>query len=86
MAKKQKLKLLMNIGKLDADQLGLDHSLEGESVTVDEKTAEILVKNGCWPPSLAEITSDLTAGTSGAKASTEDPNAAASKSKPSSHK
>lgn len=46
MAKKQKLKLLMNIGKLDADQLGLDHSLEGESVSVDEKTAEILVKNG----------------------------------------
>jgi 5-methylcytosine-specific restriction endonuclease McrA len=89
MAKKQKLKLLLNIGKLDADQLGLDHSLEGESVTVDEKTAEILVKNG-WAsksgeldpeavltspsttagiasrPGVAEITSDLTAGTSAA--------------------
>lgn len=42
-----KLKLLLNIGKQDNEKLGLDKTLEGETVNVtDQKIADFLIAKG----------------------------------------
>ena len=41
-----KLKLVLNIGTIDDRRLGLTKTLEGETVTVDEKVGTELLKKG----------------------------------------
>lgn len=45
-----KLTLTLNIGKLDANRLGLEKTLEGETVDVPQKAADELIRRGWAVP------------------------------------
>jgi hypothetical protein len=46
----KKLKLLVNIGSVDAKKLGLKETREGQTVSVDDKFVDIMLKNGWASP------------------------------------